>query len=669
MKFITPLHIFRRLTCFCSLAWHLFENNSFQGAQMVADRISSILTKLLSPEQTNVLNDHQVSSFIYLVVAMETNTSTTSPYRIESVVILFGRLDVYRQCLLIIDLQENYYDVTNEIPSCRSLFRQLCEIVASSDLHSSSSLLELSVPLVNAYVSFGDNELLQMLVENICLDVDSNDMMQSDGLLDSILLSPEILEVATISTLGKSAINALLYARIDQLLETGFLPEIAPGIDMDVNAESETCEKILCHNAAFQANLASYVFMVLQMETIQDLADSHRVLLMGLMVFNLTFEHLCDLILDVRKLGKSELKSHPAAKELFLELCRMIMHFDKECIEKVCSKKIIEVLKCFVWLRDRELVQSLVHRVCFGESNDSSNPGDKDVFVGIIFYAPHLLDSLIPGIFTFNTITVDALFEAWIKDTVNCLPSLDPAVDQCLPTPDSVSQITVYANIGKCFQLYIRNEKQYPHPLQYSLNLFSPIVSKLSTWRTAHLLVQTHHADMKEESSLKESVTCVSLIRHIAQQFANRDMNELLKSERADILDCLVEVMVCLLWLGDHYSLLPFLRKICSTFQPWQENPLVFKTVSSPKVREMGVTCHYSRMALSRLVEQRITRLKMIKAKEAALHSTNTSSSQPGFSNNFCSSQSQLEEMKVLQRLLKSKSELNVHEEDREKAE
>lgn len=666
MKFVTPLHIFRRLACFCSLAWYLFENDCIEGAQMVADRISFILTKLLSPEQTNVLDDHQISSFLYLIVTMETNALTTSPERTESVVTLFGRLDVYRQCLLIIDLQANYYDVINNIPSCRGLFRQLCEFVASSDLHSSSSLLELIVPLFKVYVSFNDSELLQILIEKLCLVDDSKDIIHTNFLLDSILLSPDIGKVFAFSTLGKSAVNDLLNTRIDQLLETGFLPESSLGTEMDASAEPEAYEKVFRHNAAFQASLASYIHLVMSMETIQDLAHFDRVLLMGLIVFSLTFERLCDLILDVRKLGEAELKSHPSRKELYVELCRMLIQFDSQCAEKVSSKKIIEILKCFVWLQDRELVQSLMHQICFGGSKNYSYFEDKNVFVGIISRAPHLLDHLIPDVFTFTTITVDALFKAWIKDIGNGLGSGDLAVDQNLPPSDSSLLEPVHTNIAKCFQLYIRNEKQHPHPSQYSLNVFSPLLAKLSTWRMAHILIQIHRTEMEEVSSLKESATCVSLIRHIAQQFATRDMTVLIKSERVEILDCLVEVMVCLLWLGDHYSLLPYLHQICSSFQPWQENPLVFKIVSSTKVREMALTCHYSRMALCRLVEQRITRLKMIKAKEPALHSSNTSGFQPALNKNFYSSQSQLDEMKFLQRLLQSKRNLDIHAEDHE---
>ncbi|KAI9552418.1 hypothetical protein GHT06_022784 [Daphnia sinensis] len=665
MKFITPLHVFRRLTCFCSLAWHLFENDSIEGAQMVADRISFILTKLLSSEQTNVLDDHQISSFLYLIVTMETNVSTTSPERIEAVVTLFGRLDVYRQCLLIIDLQANYYDVINNVPSCRSLFRQLCEFVASSDLHSSSSLLDLSIPLIKVYVSFNDSELLQMLIEKLCLVDDSKDI-HTNYLLDSILLSPDIREISTFSTLGQSAISELLNARIDQLLETGFLPESSSGTEMHASADPEEYEKVLRHNAAFQANLASYIHLVLSMETIQDLGHFDRVLLLGLMVFSLTFERLCDLILDVRRLGEAEVKSHPSKKELYVELCRMLSHFDGQCAKNVSSKKIIEVLKCFVWLQDRELVQSLVHQICLGGSRNYSYLEDENVFVDIIFCAPHLLDRLIPDVFNFTTITVDALFKAWINDICNSLVSGDLAFDQNLPSSDSVLREPFHVNVAKCFQLYIRNEKRYPHPSQYSLNLFSPLLAKLSTWRMAHILIQIHRSDIGEESSLKESGTCVHLIRHIGQQFATRDMTALIKSERVEILDCLVEVMVCLLWLGDHCSLLPYSHQICFSFQRWQENPLVYKMVSSTKVRKMALTCHNSRMALCRLVEQRINRLKMIKAKEPALHSSNTSCLQPASNKYFYSSQSQLDEMKFLQRLLQSKPELHIQAEDHE---
>ncbi|EFX70488.1 hypothetical protein DAPPUDRAFT_256953 [Daphnia pulex] len=164
MELITPLHIFRRLVYFSYLGLYFFES-----ARMVADRISGIITKL---HQTNMLSDCYISSFFYLIVTMERDPTTADQERIESFVILFRRLEVYRQCLLIIDFQTNhfhFYLMLKAIPSCQQLFRQLYEIVTTGDLHSCSSMWNLTAPLFKIFVEFDDPNILQMLTDKITL--------------------------------------------------------------------------------------------------------------------------------------------------------------------------------------------------------------------------------------------------------------------------------------------------------------------------------------------------------------------------------------------------------------------------------------------------------------------------------------------------------------------
>ena len=651
MGLITPLHIFRRLVYFSSLGLYLFQSKCLDGARMVADRISRIITKLY---QTNMLNDCHISSFFYLIVTMERDPVTADRERIESFVVLFRRLEVYRQCLLIIDFRTNHYNfylLLKVIPSCQQLVRQLYEIIASSELHYCSSMLNLAVPLLKILVEFDDEDLLQMLIDNISLPPIYKEIIHSNDLSDSILLSPNILDIGIFSELGKISICTLLDVRITQLLEVEFLPEIDSSADAHVELQAD--DRIFRHNSALQASLASYIYLVLRMEAIQDLADSQRVLLIGLMVFKLTFERLCDLILDVRRLIGFEPNLHPRTNELFVELCRMLIQFDRECVENVSSQKIINVMKCFVWLQNRDLVQSLVHQTSLGESTES-----KNIFTEIILRCPDLISRLIPEYFSFTTITLDALFEVWVKDIYN---SMDPA-------PDSLQE-QIYVDFGNCVQLYISNEKKCSSSLKRGLDLFSPLLAKLSCIKSvklslilARLLVKIHQADANERSILTESATCLYLLRQIALQFVTRDLTELVKSAKEEILNCLVDVMISLLWMGDQQSLLPFVRLICSAFQKWQENHLVSKIVSSPKAREMAATCRYSRESFCLLLEQRINRLKMIKAKESTANSSSSSSNSEQENNaNLFSSQIQLDEIRSLHRYLieQSRSELD----------
>lgn len=640
MQFITALGTFRQLAYFASLAKYLFENRCLEGAEMVADRISSIVS-MLNIVHTNILKDYHIFHFVQLIIILETDPKTSNSSRIDSALALFNRLPIHRQCQLTIDLQTNLDLVFKEYQSCRKIFRHICKLLAFSDLHSSSCFSELVLPLVKSFIQFGDGDVLRMLIDNICRTPDSN----GSYLLDFILLSNDSLNIATSSDLGKIAVATLLGAGIKQMISMPLVSKIELSTDEEMQPEVDSV--VEQYKDALGASLLSYLDLVLRMERIPELADSERVSLFGGMLFRLPLEQLIDLILAAQKKDGLIVKEHLATFDLFRSICQLLDLFDKDAMASIPCSKILELAKFFVWMEDRECLLSLLKQIYLGELNNKRSSEDNKILTEIILLEPELLDRLIPEYFNFATITVDALVECWVDKICDLLPTVG-SIDVSPPQECLTDQLDL--DILNCVLLYFRSENELPHQDSHNVILFSPLLEKMSPLRICHLLVKIY----QKNSSLKESIPIFNFWCHICKEFANRNLNDLLKNANDAIVDVMVEVMICLLWLGDHLSLLPFASQICSSHFTLKENPIVSKISSSTKVCEMAETCHYSRMTFCKLLDQRIQRLKMVKARGKMVKQPKESDPERA---NVCDIQVQLDELRILYRQFQEKTQ------------
>ena len=529
-QLITALSIFRQLASFASLARYLFENRCFEGATMIADRLSSIVSKL-STAQTRFLKVYHISYFVNAIFILETDPQTTSPTRIEAVLALYNRLEFNSQCQLIIDLQSSFRQCLKNYQSYRQPFRQLCDILVSiGNIHSASCRSELVLPLVQCFIYFEDMELLQLLTDKICLIAKYND----SHLLDSIFLSRDILDMAKFSNFGKIAVTNLLGAGIKQMLERLSLPKIEQSTDGAMQPVRVAAEDSL-YDAAFMASLLSYLNLVLLMERIPDLADAQRVLMFGLLFARLPLEPLIDLILEAPKKDGLILKEDIITYNLFRSLCHLVNLFDKNAMANISCKKTLELVKLFVWLEDEELLQSLLKQVRLGEQNSNWSEEEENILTEIITLQPQLLDQLIPEYFTFATITRDALFQCWVSKICNLLFTLDS--DGATPQECLADQLD--GEISSCVLFYLRSEKKFPQG-RHNNTLFSPLFDNMSAVRFSRLLVTIYHEDLKEKTSFKESTSTFYFWSHIGNMFVNKDLNNLLKSANDSIVTLMV---------------------------------------------------------------------------------------------------------------------------------
>ncbi len=212
------------MECYTSLANSLLERKFIEGARLIADSITSIVDKL-DDQMVDYFSDYQIGCFIHLIVTFETKRTTANPNRVRSVIGIFNRLKIHRQCRFINDCQEaNFVFHHVNSRSSRKLFLHLCSSLAFSEqLHPSSFAFHLvSLPLIKSFIQLGDEDSLRKLIDKICLcnpNERCDDFQNSPVLLlDSILSSPyEIMYVYFAFPSGRAAVKVLQDAGIKQM--------------------------------------------------------------------------------------------------------------------------------------------------------------------------------------------------------------------------------------------------------------------------------------------------------------------------------------------------------------------------------------------------------------------------------------------------------------------
>ena len=461
---ISPVLILDQLECYTSLANNLLERKLVEGARNVADSISSIIDQLDS-QVTNGFTDHQIGSFIHLVVTFEENGRTSNLERTLTVSKMFTQLEIHRQCRFISDCQESpFIQRRKGSRSSRKLLRKLCSSLAFNDRLDPSSFAfhSVSLALIKSFLQLDAEDSLRKLIDKICLcnAVTSGDNFENGcGLvLDSILSSPyEIMHVYFISPSGRAAVKILQDAGIRQMERIArFLPK-TPAL---------ASTQIIPTNSTFLKN------------SVDDLVNSW---VSGI----------------IRQVGRNNGRLSSTAA---IEECR-------------------------------------------------------NLSIGLV------------------RLIVDTLMEVWVNGLCRRLDVLNLAIcnrilSSTAPSEeDNLAQECLHEEVNDCIGLYMRNEKG-KYPAEHGIDIFHPLIQKLSTQRLSQLLVSIHKMESAEEkSSLKEHPTCLNLFYFIAQEFAKREDLFLLQESPKDLADA----MACFLWLRDDLSF-PFAQQIISSFSSLKNN-------------------------------------------------------------------------------------------------
>ena len=597
-ELISAFKIFRQLPFYSELALCLLENNCIKGAQIVGDRLAVILAKLTGP-QTNFLKDQHFESFIHMVLVLDSNVFTIDPSRINSVSIVFNRLEIQRKIrLLTVYLQSNFDLQKINLKSITNLMRLLCSRLAAKDLMSVTTN-ESIIGLLKVFARLRDDELVEPFINPLCLD-DSKSIDGQPALL-SILSSPSLLELADTSGFGKTLVKQMLDVGIDML--TGLMKSAPTDVaDEPVRSVLATCFNLVMKMADNSSSSEPPSSMVS----------------IGFVLFNLPAVRLCQLIVDVHHVARVNLQSRPPSFKLYVDLCRLICSRNKEFINKLDQEMVLQLFQCFIMTEDLELGRWLVHQITLSSGTASWDATKKNNLFDIILSTPDLLDNLIPASSTFVAATVDAIMEAW---TTKIIRQMDEK--QTEETRTALSTDDLDEDLAWCVELFLRNERDWPHTIDYGVDLFSPLIDKLSVWQLAQLLAGIYQRESDEEfSSLLEHTTCLHLCCFIGRQLVARDLSYLLKSTNDSVVAILLDAMLCLLWLKDESSVL-LAQQICHSCHAWEENVIVQKTVASPEARIMAGNSESNRKAFGLLLDQRIQRLKRKKFRESLVPPSN----------------------------------------------
>ena len=198
------------------LSLHLKDGGCNEGAVQVADLLFSFLVAFSDNFQ---LDESVTKAFFKLVLILETDPSTSSQQRVDSLVILFSRLASNLQnSAIVVTGQIVRHLGPNSSASVKEICKRLCGILPSTIKLSSVPLEENIVQefdrVVNVYLQLEELNLLQMLVKKIC-SFDSPD--GRNRLIQKILSSKENWSLLSSSKLGRELIHQLLLSRIAAL--------------------------------------------------------------------------------------------------------------------------------------------------------------------------------------------------------------------------------------------------------------------------------------------------------------------------------------------------------------------------------------------------------------------------------------------------------------------
>ena len=414
LRLVTPKRIPSQLYFIISLARYLIDCCCLEGALKILDSVSYILPKL-DASSISALGQSAIDSFIERVIDCEADPKTASSQRIASFATLFPRLDSYQQCRLVVDLRRRIR--FGGIPSCMQLYRRMCQALPSCDLHAPGPIKTVIVPVVSALFQLSDPELVDLLLDKIC----KGTISQNNELIDVLLTSNEIWNLAASSDLGKAMLFSLVEAQIASV--KGILDQTVsfpPGNSAEPILQSEFVvrdfsKKILLLENVSQLELQSEpnelirdvritlivtwineLCRLMERETIDDPTDplqanvtcflrtfiktekSHYVrnretidIDFSLFFCKLPTSRLCQLILDLYKMEFfTDSKMIPSCLNLFQNLCRNFVVGDiVPCVTLV----VVKMSKFMLWLGDDRSLEVFAQKICNSVSLEEEN--------------------------------------------------------------------------------------------------------------------------------------------------------------------------------------------------------------------------------------------------------------------------------------------------------
>ncbi|XP_057376766.1 uncharacterized protein LOC130697985 isoform X2 [Daphnia carinata] len=434
LKMISPVRLSNQLAHIICLARYLMDRYCPEGALKILDRVAYLLPKLNTCSISS-LGQTEIDSYVNFVIECEQDPKTASAQRVVCFTTLFPRLDSYQQCRLIVDLRRRIR--FGGIPSCMQLYQQMCRALPSCDLHAPGPIKNLIVAVVSSFFQLGDPELILLLMNKICLkSTGSNQSPEENNLVDVLLLSREIWELATSSDLGKTVLSNLIKAQISTLLcmlDELVIPrqEIVSGWNFSemrlgipnfktktslleslsqLERTSDHSELIrdarlalivawidgLCQQLdremtivtsqstdPLQLNVTEFLRTFIQMEKVHNQDGQQPIPIDFKRLFSkMCLKRLCKLILDLRQtdlVASSDMRVIASCFNLCRDLSRQFVEGDIISFMKPSAELSVKIAKWLFWLGDEVALEKFTHKICNCVSLEEENLFVKEI--------------------------------------------------------------------------------------------------------------------------------------------------------------------------------------------------------------------------------------------------------------------------------------------------
>ena len=573
-QMISPIRICKQFVPIVKLAKYLKDFDCDEGAMMVADHLSSSLANINQPSVAN-LTKLDVGRYINLIVNLEMESKTSNPKRMTTFVAFFHKLEPSLQCRLVLDYEAQNNSRLKDTQFGQLMFREMCKALTDCNLRAPLIKDIMVVDMLVCYVRLGNADWLNLLTSNICRLTTSNTSIgaMKNELLENVISSPVMLQLATGSELEKTVVASLVDAQFN--LVNDQLSALQKETNLAVIAEwPQRQQQPLLRSLTTCLRLV----LILEKETLAE--EPPRFSSMASLITKLNFQQLSHLLADILSSNSERLLGRPCSVAIIRQMCdALLLQFKNTAIAR---ELILETVRCFIRFGDESLTRLLIDGICAGRVRDYMD--DKCSLFTELVSSPDIWGKL------------DATSKLNVLNTCATVVELGMSKICQFVNPNSTP---IAVRLSSFVNLFILSEKNRICPEQKTAaDSFLPHFDKLPTLSIMDLVLEVHQVESKTRPNIKKFPICFHVYRALCRCFFNRDFVSLVHLNS----DYAVSFVHVLLWLADEQCWKSFADKICIAFLSQHSNCILRVFLSNVPIQEALVDSPPAFDAFARIV-------------------------------------------------------------------
>ena len=536
-RLVSPNRIQEQLKPIIHLAECFVDVDCVEGAKVVGDSVASSITQT----EFDKLKQGDAESYIAFLASFEVDPSIFSQEKLALFVSFFQNLTFFIQCRLVLDLEARGTSRIKKTGSGQMMFQELCKSL-SSNICPRFIPTTTVLDLLQCFARLGKAENIQSLISNMCsflpaesetLSYERHPHPSKRVLLDKLLSSDAIWELASSSELGKLAVNVLLDSQFSLLVA-------------QLSTPTESVDSSLNYVPPIVSSVSSYLQLVMKMEENPALANPKRVSSISSLLVQMDLKQSSHLLAAI-----SIETGGNGSKSVVRLLCESLVSQmnKKEATEMPDRDVLLKVLKSFFQLGEQVLTRSLVERICATEIAGRWETRYKcDLFSELI--SSSNLWGQLNKYSKFTVLnTCAAVAEAWIAEFRQLFDN-------------SGTEVHLRSYIARCSRLFILAEKKrFSSQQKSAAHAFRSLSEKLPTCHLLNLVLDLHLSEANDSGRMKNIPICFDWYRDSCRLvFANGDFKSLIANKKHEIS----KILNWLLWLDDADSWQMFAKKVCS---------------------------------------------------------------------------------------------------------